>query len=165
MSYCKPTTILFWHKNIKPIKNYLRPHRYLCWAHNHSSRNSSLMTSVNVGKEQVYGWLKKVFFWLAFIHFIDSFKVRLSFYVSCVPRKHTKAENSKNLFQLMFNFIHAWGEYMNSSHTTYCTRWKIDQIMWNVYRTLTFQTKCNLIKRSINYKDGVLRFSKILNVE
>ena len=44
---------------------------------------------------------------------------------------------------------------MNSSHTTYSTTWNIDRIKWDVCRTFTFPVKRNLIKRSINFKDGI----------
>ena len=49
---------------------------------------------------------------------------------------------------------------MNSSHTTSSTTWKIDRIKWDVCRTFTFPVKRNLIKRSINFKHGILNQSR-----
>ena len=52
------------------------------------------------------------------------------------------------------------GKYMNSSHTTSSTTWKIDRIKWDVCRTFTFPVKRNLIKRSINFKHDILNQSR-----
>ena len=96
------------------------------------------------------------------LHSSSSSIVSTYVWVSMYQGYYINTQRRKIPKPISFNvqFYSCLGEYMNSSHITYGTTWKIDRIKWDVCCTFMFPIKRNLINRSINFKDDIRKTKK-----